>query len=103
MFIHFSDSNIHEKTLLECLQGPLFKAYYDNQPFNDNHLRPCPMLENPDALRRIIKESGAKSSNLEGEETADMRCSRCERYAQEWAPTAEKLWEINHNCIPFKH
>ncbi|MGI6221493.1 MAG: radical SAM protein [Coriobacteriales bacterium] len=103
VFIHFSDSNIHEKTLLECLQGPLFKAYYDNQPFNDNHLRPCPMLENPDALRRMIKETGAKSSNLEGEETAEMLCDRCEKYAKEWAPTAEKLWEINHNCIPFKH
>lgn len=20
-------------------------AYYNNQPFNENHLRPCPMLE----------------------------------------------------------
>ena len=39
-FIHYSDSNIKEKTLLECYQSPLFMAYRRNQPFNDNMLRP---------------------------------------------------------------
>ena len=101
VFIHFSDSNIHEKTLLECLQSPLFMAYHDNQPFNDNYLRPCPMLENPQELRRIINETGAKSSNLEGEETVEMLCSRCDKYAEHWKPVAEKLWEADHKCADF--
>lgn len=35
-FIHYSDSNIREKTLLEAYQSPLFMAYHDGQPFNDN-------------------------------------------------------------------
>lgn len=39
-FIHYSDSNIKEKTLLEALKSPLFMQYYKNQPFNENHLRP---------------------------------------------------------------
>ena len=43
VFIHYSNANIKEKTLLECLQQPLFKAYHDGQPFNDNLLRPCPI------------------------------------------------------------
>ena len=101
VFIHFSDSNIHDKTLLECLKSPLFMAYYHGQPFNDNYLMPCPMLENPQELRRIIKETGAKSSNLEGEETVEMLCSRCDRYAQAWKPTADKLWEIDHAAANF--
>lgn len=54
VFIHYSDSNIREKTLLECLQSPVFKAYHDGQPFHENHLRPCPMLENPQLLRKIV-------------------------------------------------
>lgn len=101
VFIHFSDSNIHEKTLLECLKSPLFMAYREGQPFNGNYLRPCPMLENPQELRRIIEETGAKSSNLEGAETAEMLCSRCDKYAEHWKPTAEKLWELDHNCSVF--
>ncbi len=56
VFIHYSDSNIRERTLLECLQGPIFMAYHDGQPFNENHLRPCPMLENPELLRKMVKE-----------------------------------------------
>ena len=48
VFIHYSDSNIREKSLLETLRSPMMMAYHDNQPFNDNMLRPCPMLENPE-------------------------------------------------------
>ena len=44
VFIHYSDSNIRDHSLLEILKRPLFMAYHDNQPFNENHLRPCPML-----------------------------------------------------------
>ena len=47
VFIHYSSANIREKSFLECLQQPLFKLYRKGQPFNGNHLRPCPMLENP--------------------------------------------------------
>lgn len=45
---------IRENTLLECLRSPIFQAYHDNQPFNDNMLQPCPMLENPDILRQLV-------------------------------------------------
>ena len=43
-FIHYSDSNIKDKTLLEAFQSPLFMAYHNGQPFSDNMLRPCPLL-----------------------------------------------------------
>ena len=58
MFIHYSDSNIREKTLLEVLRSPLFMAYHDGQPFNENHLRPCPMPGNPELLRETIAKVG---------------------------------------------
>ena len=103
VFIHFSDTNIHERTLLEGLQAPLFMAYHDGQPFNDNMLRPCPMLENPQDLRDMIKRTGAHSSNLEGDETVELLCSRCDKYAKEWKPTADKLWEIDHAMGEFTH
>lgn len=58
VFIHYSDSNIREKTLLEVLQSPLFMAYHDGRPFNENHLRPCPMPESPELLREMIAKTG---------------------------------------------
>ena len=50
------------------------------------------MLENPDRLRQLIKETGAKSSDLIRQETADELCSKCDEYAKEWAPVAEEIW-----------
>ncbi len=96
VFIHYSDSNIREKTLLECLQQPLFMAYRDGQPFNENHLRPCPMLENPEKLRRIVQETGAHSTDLQSPESVEHLTDKCVDYAKDWAPNAEELWAEGH-------
>ena len=100
VFIHYSDANIREKTILEGLKSPLFMAYYHNQPFNDNHLRPCPMLENPDCLRKIIAQTGAKSTDLIEPESAEQLCSKCDRFAAAWAPVAEELWNTTKHPNP---
>ena len=98
VFIHYSDSNIREKSLLDCLRGPMFMAYHDGQPFNENHLRPCPMLENPEKLREMVAKTGAHSTDPESPETADHLCSKCDEYAENWKPVAEKLWSCSHDC-----
>ena len=96
VFVHYSGANIHEKSLLECLQQPLFKHYQANQPFNSNLLQPCPMLENPEKLKAIVKASGAHSTDMTEPETVEHLCGKCERYAEEWAPYAKKLWAESH-------
>ncbi|MDO9536507.1 MAG: radical SAM protein [Bacillota bacterium] len=58
-FVHFAVDNIREKSLLEVLHNPLFKAYQKEHPFNKNHLAPCPIIDSPAALRKMVKESGA--------------------------------------------
>lgn len=98
VFIHYSDSNIREKTLLECLQSPIFMAYHDGQPFNENHLRPCPMLENPEVLRGIVHGTEAHSTDLQSPESVDHLCDKCVGYADNWKPTAEKLWTCSQKC-----
>ena len=93
VFIHYSNGNIRENTILEILKQPLFMAYHDNQPFNENHLRPCPMLENPEILQRLVRESGAHSTDLQSPESAEHLCGKCKEYAANWAETAEELWK----------
>ncbi len=77
---------------MEVLNQPLFMAYYHNQPFNDNMLRPCPMLENPEILQRMVEESGARSTDLQSPESAEHLCEKCKEYAAEWAPCADEIW-----------
>ena len=92
VFIHYSGANIRTHSLLEILKQPLFMAYHNNQPFNENHLRPCPMLENPEILQRLVNETGAKSTDLQSPETVEHLCTKCEEYARNWKPHADKVW-----------
>lgn len=92
VFIHYSNANIHDMSLLDVLRSPIFQAYHDNQPFNDNHLRPCPMLENPEILRKLVKETGAVNTDYQDPESVDHLCDKTVAYAAEWKPVADELW-----------
>lgn len=94
-FIHYSDANIRDMSLLDALRSPLFMEYHRRQPFNENMLQPCPMLENPEKLRQMVAESGAHSTDPMSPESADHLCSKCDRYAREWKPMAEDLWKCS--------
>ena len=92
VFIHYSNANIREQSLLDCLRSPIFMRYYEGQPFNDNLLRPCPMLENPDCIERMVEESGAHCTDLQAQESAHELAEKCRPQARAWAPVAERLW-----------
>lgn len=98
VFIHYSNCNIHDTSLLDALKRPLFMAYHDNQPFNKNMLRPCPMLENPEALRAMVKKTGAVSTDYQSPESVDHLCDKTTPYAQAWKDTADKLWDACSSC-----
>jgi hypothetical protein len=92
VFIHYSNANIHDSSVLEILQSPLFMEYHKGQPFNGNHLRPCPMLENPELLKQMVKRTNAVSTNLESPESVEHLCGKCEEYAEKWGTEAENIW-----------
>lgn len=92
VFIHYSNCNIKDTKLLDAYKSPIFMAYHDNQPFNDNMLRPCPMLENPEMLRKIVKETKAENTDYLSYESSDHLCDKTTPYANNWKNTADKLW-----------
>mgnify|MGYP000990786016 FL=1 len=98
-FIHYSDTNIRESTLLEAYKNPLFMQYKQNQPFNKNHLRPCPLLDNPGRLTKMVEKSGAKSTDMKCPENVRELSAKCYDVAQKWAPTADELWEEKHGHV----
>ena len=91
-FVHYSDSNIKEKTLIEAYTSPLFMAYKQNQPFNTNMLRPCPVLDNPEYLPRMVESTNSYSTDLASPEKASDYCKKCIVVAEKWAPVADRLW-----------
>lgn len=100
-FIHYSNVNIKEVSLLEALKCDLFKHYQAGQPFNSNHLRPCPLLDNPARLREMVHASGAHSTQLMDLESVDVLTAKCEEISKKWAITADRLWQESQaklNC-----
>lgn len=93
VFAHYANVNIRDVSLLDALKSPLFMAYYDEQPFNDNLLRPCPILDNPHKLAEMVEATGAHSTDLQEEEPAEELCDKCVERCEQWAPVAKKLWE----------
>lgn len=91
-FVHFTTHNINDHSLKEILRSPLMLAFQKRQPFSEEHLRPCPIIDVPKALRDIVAESGASPSHdgadgvLKGEVGAYL-----DRRAQDWAEAVEKL------------
>ncbi len=92
-FIHYANVNIRDASLLEALKSPIFKAYSEAQPFNGNHLRPCPLLDNPDALVRVVENSKAYSTQRPIPEAVGTLADKCRAAAGAWAPRAEALWK----------
>ena len=50
------------------------------------------MLENPEKLREMVAKSGAHSTDLQSPETVEHLCAKCDQYAKDWQPAADKLW-----------
>ncbi|HEX3038976.1 MAG TPA: radical SAM protein [Caproiciproducens sp.] len=99
-FIHYADSNIKDKTLLEAYQSPLFMQYRKNQPFNQNMLQPCPLLDNPGRLADMVERSGAKSTDMTHPEDVEELSKKCVAAAENWAPVAAELWENSEGRGP---
>ena len=91
-FIHYSDSNIRDKSLLEAYKSPLFMQYHRNQPFNGNMLRPCPLLDNQYKLADMVDASGAHSTDLTDPEDVHDLCAKTKDAADKWEVVADELW-----------
>ncbi|WP_338833856.1 PqqA peptide cyclase [Moorella humiferrea] len=96
-FIHFSLDNIKNKSLMEVLKSPLFRAYQERQPFSDNLLRPCPLIDVPGALREIIASTGARPTHPGAETVLGGTIGAyLDANSARWAVVADRIWQERH-------
>ena len=77
--------------------SPLMKGYQTRQPFNGNHLRPCPLIDNPQMLYDIVQESGAHSTQLhEKPEDLGQLKDDLKEYSESWGKLADGIWDQRH-------
>ena len=59
VFTHFAVDNIQTKSLAEVLHSDFFKTIRSKQPYSDNLLTPCMIIDNPDVYRNVVRSCGA--------------------------------------------
>ena len=105
-FLQFSVDNIKDKHLLDVIRSPFFQAFQEAQPYceNGNLLTPCALIDNPEVLRRIVKEYNAKPS-YEGADDAICNPTIChflDEYSKAYKKIADPVWESGMNK-KYKH
>jgi MoaA/NifB/PqqE/SkfB family radical SAM enzyme len=91
-FIHYSTANIHSMSLYDALKQPLFIEFHNNQPFNQNMLLPCPALDNPDSIIKLVNRCNAWPTHGQCSEKVEDFASKCREASDRWTPIANVIW-----------
>ncbi len=91
-FCHYSDVNINNLSLVEALQSPFFRKFREQKPFSSNFLRPCPLIDVPEAIAALTKTEGVRSTHLNNPESGEQLADKTRPLAEKWEPVADKLY-----------
>lgn len=82
VFCHFAADNVREKSLVECLRGEFFRAMRSRQPYHPDYRRPCIMIDNPQALREVLRATGARPTHPGAETLVEDYAQALDAYAE---------------------
>ncbi len=92
VYTHIAANNIKDVSLAEALNSPLFQAIRKSQPHNENHLRPCMIIDNPHIYRKIIEETKPYFTHAGAEEIVTRKKEEIDQYAARFGAYADKVW-----------
>lgn len=93
VYAHVATHNVRDASIKDALMSPLFKAIRASQPHNDNHLRPCMIIDNPEIAREIIATVKPRFTHPGAEEVYTSRARELDEYARRYADFIEPVWE----------
>jgi len=99
VFAHFAVDNIYEKSLLDVLKSDFFKAIRSRQPYSDNHLRPCMIIDNPHVLRELVSEENPEPTHPGAEQVLARLAPELDNYASCFKAVADKVWERDYGEV----
>ena len=92
VYTHVAMDNIKDTSLAEALKSPLLTSIRCSQPHNENHLRPCMIIDNPHVLREIINKTRPYYTHTGAEEIFTERSTEMDAYADRYATLADRVW-----------
>ena len=96
VFCHFAVDNIKEKSLREVLNSDFFRAIRARQPYFDNLLRPCMLIDAPWVLEEVVTKCGARPTHPGAETLITELKEPLREYTKEYSKYADKAWEKDY-------
>jgi MoaA/NifB/PqqE/SkfB family radical SAM enzyme len=97
VFAHFGLDNIREKTLVEAVNSPFFRAIRREFPYNEegNLRRPCMIVDNPRVLRKVVAEHLVPAGHVHSEDiVTDPRVvAWADDYAARFKDLTDPIWQ----------
>jgi len=93
VFCHFAVDNIKDKSLKEVINSPFMKKIRSYQPYKENLLTPCMIIDAPHVLRKVVTEFDARPTCEGAEEIITKFADNLDGYAEEYARYADAAWE----------
>lgn len=95
IFSHFAVDNLKDKTLLDALSSNFFKDLRQRQPYNDNLLMPCMMIDNTSVIREVVQLHHAYPTHDSARQMIENKLfmKKLDDIATEFKPVAEKAYE----------
>ena len=90
VFAHYSTHNIREHSFAEILDSPFFHKLRERHPFNTDHRRPCPVIDNPHIYREIIREISPTATEPHANRALEELGPFFDEYSQEFARLLDK-------------
>jgi hypothetical protein len=100
VYTHVAMHNIKDVSLAEALNSPLFRAIRKRQPHNENHLRPCMIIDNPHIYREIIEETKPYFTHKGAEEVVTKMKDDLDQYAARFGVFADQVWREEYHRQP---
>lgn len=100
IFAHISTDNIKDKPLIEIFRSGMFKKLRHIQPYNENMLRPCMMIDNPNVIRDVASECHAHPTDPSADamlHDKDFQ-QKLEKIAEDFGVVADKAWNEDFGC-----
>ncbi|MFA5308231.1 MAG: radical SAM protein [Dehalococcoidales bacterium] len=93
IFVHMAVDNIKQKSLKEAINSPYFKAIRSRQPYGENLLRPCMIIDHPQVLRGLCAE--CKPYPTDGPECGFITslADDLDKYSSDAAGVLDPVWE----------
>ncbi|MGQ9746390.1 MAG: radical SAM protein [Candidatus Caldatribacteriaceae bacterium] len=96
VFCHFTVDNIKNKSLKEAFSSPFFRAIQGRQPYDNNLMRPCMLIDVPEVLREVVEKYNARPSHEGADSLVTDLKEQVDQYAQNFKKLADEIWERDY-------